>query len=108
MLDSYLAYSSTLKVEAISSSETSVNSHPTIRRYIPEDRTGHSDQYEWVRKSMIDLKVAGLQVENRTKGAPTIKNSQQSKGNTHSIGYTYIGLLQPAGLQRAAIYRTKF
>jgi hypothetical protein len=30
--------SSTLKMEAISSSETSVDFHRTARRYIPEDR----------------------------------------------------------------------
>jgi hypothetical protein len=34
-----LAYSSTLKMEATFSSETSVDFQPTTRRYIPEDRT---------------------------------------------------------------------
>jgi hypothetical protein len=38
-LVSCLAYSSTLKVDATSSSETSVNFQRTTRRYIPEERT---------------------------------------------------------------------
>jgi hypothetical protein len=38
ILDSCLAYSSTLKVETICSSETSVDFHRTRRCYIPEDR----------------------------------------------------------------------
>jgi hypothetical protein len=33
------AYSSTLKIEAISSSETSVDFQRTTWRYVPEDRT---------------------------------------------------------------------
>jgi hypothetical protein len=43
-LVSCLAYSSTLKMEAICSSETSVGFHGTTRRYIPEDGTAHSDR----------------------------------------------------------------
>jgi hypothetical protein len=39
MLVYCLAYSSTLKMEAICSSETSVYFHRTTRRYMPEDRT---------------------------------------------------------------------
>jgi hypothetical protein len=77
-------------MEVISSSETSVKFHRTTPRYIPEDRTGNSGHYEGVRKFMIDFKVAGLQAENWTQGVPTIKNSQQSEGDTHSIDYTYI------------------
>jgi hypothetical protein len=42
MLASYLSYSSTLKMEATSSSETSVEFQGTTRRYIPEDRKLHS------------------------------------------------------------------
>jgi hypothetical protein len=38
-LVSYLAYSSTLKMEATCSSETSEDFQRTTRRYIPEDRT---------------------------------------------------------------------
>jgi hypothetical protein len=37
MLGSYLSYSSTLKMEAMCSSKTSVNFYRTARRYIPED-----------------------------------------------------------------------
>jgi hypothetical protein len=37
-LDSYLAYSSTVKMEATCSSETSVDFQRTTRRYILEDR----------------------------------------------------------------------
>jgi hypothetical protein len=39
MLVSFLAYSSTLKLEGPCSSEASVDFHWTIRPYIPEDRT---------------------------------------------------------------------
>jgi hypothetical protein len=39
MLDSCLAYSSTLKMKETCSSETSVDFQQTTRRYIPEDRT---------------------------------------------------------------------
>jgi hypothetical protein len=42
MLASCSAYSSTLKMEAIYSSETSVDFQRIIRRYIPEDGTLHS------------------------------------------------------------------
>jgi hypothetical protein len=40
------AYSSTLKLEAICSSETSVDFQRTTRRYIPKDRTLHNHRYE--------------------------------------------------------------
>jgi hypothetical protein len=43
---SYLAYSSTLKMEAIYSSEASVNFQRTTRRYIPENVTLHNNRYE--------------------------------------------------------------
>jgi hypothetical protein len=39
MLDSYLPYSSTLNMEVIYSSETSVDFHRTTQCFIPEDRT---------------------------------------------------------------------
>jgi hypothetical protein len=45
-LVSYLAYSTTLKMEAIYSSETSVDFQQTTRRYIPEDRTIHNQRCE--------------------------------------------------------------
>jgi hypothetical protein len=42
MVASYFAYSSTLKMESICSSETSVDFHRTTRRYVAEDgRTAH-------------------------------------------------------------------
>jgi hypothetical protein len=41
VLVSYSAYSSTLKMEAICSSETSVDFQRATRRYIPEDSTLH-------------------------------------------------------------------
>jgi hypothetical protein len=41
-----LAYSSALKMEAISSSETSVDTQRTTRRYIPEDCTLHNHRCE--------------------------------------------------------------
>jgi hypothetical protein len=41
-----LAYSSTLKMEATCSSETSVDFQRTTRRYIPEDKTLHNHRCE--------------------------------------------------------------
>jgi hypothetical protein len=41
-LVSYLTFISTLKMEAIFSSETSVDFHLNTRRYIPENTTPHS------------------------------------------------------------------
>jgi hypothetical protein len=46
MLISCLAYSSTQNMEAIYSSETSVDFHRISRRYIPEDGTLHSNPCE--------------------------------------------------------------
>jgi hypothetical protein len=43
------AYSSTLKMEAICSSETSVEFQPTTWRYIPEESTLRTLQYAWWR-----------------------------------------------------------
>jgi hypothetical protein len=40
------AYSSTLKMEAMCSSETSVDFQRTTRRYIPEDSTLHNNRCE--------------------------------------------------------------
>jgi hypothetical protein len=45
-MDSCLAYSSTLKMEATCSSEMSVAFQRTTRRYIPEDRTLHNHRCE--------------------------------------------------------------
>jgi hypothetical protein len=52
-LVSYLAYSSTLKMEAICSSEISVGFQRTTRRYLPEDGTLHNHRCENL-KSYID------------------------------------------------------
>jgi hypothetical protein len=47
LLVSRSTYFSTLNVEAIRYSETSVDLHPTTRRYLPEySSTLHSDRYE--------------------------------------------------------------
>jgi hypothetical protein len=46
MLVSCLAYSLALKMEAICSSETSVNFQRTARCYIPEDRTLNNLRFE--------------------------------------------------------------
>jgi hypothetical protein len=48
-LVSYLAYLTTLKMEATCSSEISVDFQQTTRRYIPEARTLHNDLCENVR-----------------------------------------------------------
>jgi hypothetical protein len=42
----YSLYSSTLKIEAVCSSETSVDFKRTTRPYIPEERTVHNHGYE--------------------------------------------------------------
>jgi hypothetical protein len=42
---SRLAYSSAMKMEATCSSETSVDFRRTTRRYIPEDRTVHTNSF---------------------------------------------------------------
>jgi hypothetical protein len=39
LVATFLAYFSTLKMEAVRSSETSVNFYQTTRHYIPEDST---------------------------------------------------------------------
>jgi hypothetical protein len=44
MLVSYLAYSSTLKMMATCSSETSVDCQRNIWRYIPEDETSRASE----------------------------------------------------------------
>jgi hypothetical protein len=58
-LVSCLAYSSTLKMEASFSSETSVDFQRIARRYIPGDRTLHS--YTWFMKCVV-LISAGTEV----------------------------------------------
>jgi hypothetical protein len=56
-LVSSLAYSSTPKMEAILSSETSVDSQQITRRYIPEDGTLEIDTYLFKKpfKSLKEL-----------------------------------------------------
>jgi hypothetical protein len=51
---SCLAYSSTLKMEATCSSETSLDFHWTTRRYIPEDRNHHSHDCENLVKHIFE------------------------------------------------------
>jgi hypothetical protein len=46
---------STLKMEAICSSEMSVDTQRTTRRYIPEDGTLHNHRCENLRKRLIAL-----------------------------------------------------
>jgi hypothetical protein len=46
MLDTYLAYASTLKMEATCSSETLLDFQQAIWRYIPEDITLHNHRCE--------------------------------------------------------------
>jgi hypothetical protein len=51
-LVSCLVYSSTLKMEATCSSETSVDLQWTTRRYIPEDRTLYNHRCESLKPYM--------------------------------------------------------
>jgi hypothetical protein len=46
MLDSFLTYSSALKMKAVSISETPTNIYPTTQYYIPEHNVLHSNHYE--------------------------------------------------------------
>jgi hypothetical protein len=50
----FLAYSSTLKKEAICSSETSVEFERTTQRYIPEDSTAHNHRCDNLKSYMPD------------------------------------------------------
>jgi hypothetical protein len=47
------SYSSTLKMEAICSSETSLDTQRTTRRYIPEDGTLHNHRCENLKSYMV-------------------------------------------------------
>jgi hypothetical protein len=61
--------SSTLKMEAISSSKTSGTTQRTTRRHIPEDDTLHNHRYEnlksYIKKfsSFVEMKVACTDVD---------------------------------------------
>jgi hypothetical protein len=50
-----VAYCPTLKKKAVCSSETSVNSYWTTRRYMPEDVTLHSDRRENLKSVMLSF-----------------------------------------------------
>jgi hypothetical protein len=52
MFVSFLTYSSILKIQAILSSETSVNFHRITGRYIPGGRTLHSHRCEDIKSSL--------------------------------------------------------
>jgi hypothetical protein len=49
MLGASLAYTSTLKMEVVRSSETSVNFYQTTRRHIPEDSSVHGHRHDSLR-----------------------------------------------------------
>jgi hypothetical protein len=50
-----LAYPSTLKMEAICFSETSVDFHRSTPKYIPEHRTVHGYRYENLKSSILGI-----------------------------------------------------
>jgi hypothetical protein len=52
--------SSTLKMEAICSSETSVETQRTMRPHIPEDDTLHNHRCENLKSYMIHIDFLGL------------------------------------------------
>jgi hypothetical protein len=63
MLVSCLAYSSTLKMEATCSSETSVNFQHITCRYIPEDTTLHNHCYEILESYLGTIfRLGGMRV----------------------------------------------
>jgi hypothetical protein len=66
---SCLAYSSTLKTEAICSSETSVDFQRTTRRYISEDKTPHEWNFFFV--GMWDLHCCTCSNECNSKPSRT-------------------------------------
>jgi hypothetical protein len=60
-LVSILAYSYNLKIEAIRSSETSVDFQRTTRRYIPEYSTLHNHRCENLKSYILLFLVSGVQ-----------------------------------------------
>jgi hypothetical protein len=69
MLDSSSHYSSTLKVEATCSYETSVDFQRTIWRYIPDDRTLRNHQCENLKsyKTVSFVSLSQHQVKVTTR-----------------------------------------
>jgi hypothetical protein len=63
VLVSYLAYSLTLKMEAISSSEPSVKFQRTMLRYIPEDRILHNHRCENLVSYTLPILTANKHTE---------------------------------------------
>jgi hypothetical protein len=57
------AYSSALKMEAICSSETSVETQRTTRRYIPEDGTLHNHRCENLNSYTIKVDLKEIRWE---------------------------------------------
>jgi hypothetical protein len=55
LLGSYLAYSSTLKMEIICSSEMSVDVIRITRCYVPEDRTLHSHRWDNLKSNIFTI-----------------------------------------------------
>jgi hypothetical protein len=55
MLAARLAYSLTLKMQTVRSSETSLKFYRTVRRYIPEDNTPHSQSCQNLEYSVVSL-----------------------------------------------------
>jgi hypothetical protein len=75
-LVSYLAHSSTPKMEAICSPETSVDFHRTSLRYIPADRTLHGSFYFKSTKSMHTQKDIKSLSSATSKDTPAGKDQQ--------------------------------
>jgi hypothetical protein len=55
LLDGLLNYSSTLKMEALRSSETSGTTQRTARRHIPEDDTFYNHHFENLKSYKIAI-----------------------------------------------------
>jgi hypothetical protein len=64
---SYLTYSSTLKIEATYSSETSVEFHRTTWRYIPQDRTVHNDRCGTIKTLNISFQNVIIALSQQQK-----------------------------------------
>jgi hypothetical protein len=60
-------YSSTLKMEAVCSSETSVDFQRTTRRYIPQDRTLHNHRCENLKSYTVIFIFTAARILNLTK-----------------------------------------
>jgi hypothetical protein len=92
LLTPCLAFSSTLKMEAISSSETSVDFHRATRRYIPEDIILHDHRCENLKLFLVarsQVKRKGVSILCLRAICPFLRHGSHSSHRNHgSCGAT--------------------